>query len=410
MPLITIFCEPPLPTAEVAMPKTFVELATDCSTCPALVVSISTRSFALMAPVTTILLLTAPLALPVVPSAICEPTEPPPLSDMSAPSVVLPTIIWLFDVSTSSTFRGAAFWTTNAVVLPAFTVVAPLSDTAPVPVLKVPVPLWLKFLPEAIVTLPFRLTAPVVVSNDPEPLKAMFGLLVLLPMLTAVPFVPLAILTAAAPPTSRMRLWASLVWRDKVPALLSTVRALAAVGWMRLPIVIFAPVTVKVLDVVPPATVKPSDWLVSDKPLSVPANVLPELFKVRALLYVPDNPADCSTPEPLIICEPPTRKMSVYPLPAKFKPMYVLLVCAVGFSNLMAELVLIPPDVAVPTKVMSPPLTATFEAPLLLLVTESVWALPLAFVLNAWLNTPDPACSVRFLLAAMVTLPFADNV
>src|SRR5204862_2699075 len=49
------------------------------------------------------------------------------------------------------------------------TAVLPFSDTAPVPVPKVPVPFWVKLLLAATVTLPFKDTAPVPVPKAPVP-------------------------------------------------------------------------------------------------------------------------------------------------------------------------------------------------------------------------------------------------
>jgi len=53
----------------------------------------------------------------------------------------------------------------------AATVVGPLSETAPVPVEKVPLPAWVKVLPEAIETLPFRVLVPEDVPKVPVPAK-----------------------------------------------------------------------------------------------------------------------------------------------------------------------------------------------------------------------------------------------
>jgi len=67
----------------------------------------------------------------------------------------------------------------------------------------------------------------------------------------------------------------------------------ALVGLIVLPIVTSAPVTVRVLEVDPPAIVNPSEAEVKVKLLYVdPVNTFEADDKVSAFEYVPDNPAD----------------------------------------------------------------------------------------------------------------------
>src|SRR2546427_532256 len=60
--------------------------------------------------------------------------------------------------------------------------VGPFSVTAPLPVLKVPAPVWLKFLPDATVTSPFSETAPVPVLNVVVPVCEKLPVVVMLPV------------------------------------------------------------------------------------------------------------------------------------------------------------------------------------------------------------------------------------
>ena len=143
----------------------------------------------------------------------------------------------------------------------------------------------------AVTVNPAALVSPLLAVISPAAVKVPLTVvsIPLLAMFTALAVAPMFI--AAADPTSNVRVLAPLDLTLKAPA---------AVGCIVLPTVIFAPVTVSVREVVPPATVKPSAALARVRPLYE----LLALLNVRALEYVPESPADCNTPVPLIMLVP----------------------------------------------------------------------------------------------------------
>jgi hypothetical protein len=111
---------------------------------------------------------------------------------------------------------------------------------------------------------PLALVSPLLAVIRPEAVKVPLTVvrIPLLAMFTAFAVAPMFI--AAADPTSNVRVLAPLDLTLKAPA---------AVGCIVLPTVIFAPVTVSVLEVVPPATVNPSAALARVRPFMVLLNV-----------------------------------------------------------------------------------------------------------------------------------------
>src|SRR6266550_1360057 len=103
-----------------------------------------------------------------------------------------------------------------ATVSDPLTVVAPLSETAPVPVLKVPVPVWLKFLPLAIVTSPLRDTAPVPVPKVPVPFwtKLLLAEIVTFPLNVDAPVTVRVPPRVVFPAWSIVNLGAALTFRE----------------------------------------------------------------------------------------------------------------------------------------------------------------------------------------------------
>jgi hypothetical protein len=109
------------------------------------------------------------LVVPVVLKSVPFLSAAEPVTSKLAPKTVLPPL-------------------TVNVFVPA-TVVSPFIVLVPEPVLNVPEPFWVKFLPVAIVTSPFRLFAPDPVLNVPVPLcvKFLFAAIVVSPFSETAP-------------------------------------------------------------------------------------------------------------------------------------------------------------------------------------------------------------------------------
>ena len=86
-----------------------------------------------------------------------------------------PVPAWTVTVVAPVVLPTVRFWATASVLMavlfrtPVTVVVAPFRVLAPLPVLKVPAPFWVKLLFAEMVTLPLRLTAPVPVVNALAP-------------------------------------------------------------------------------------------------------------------------------------------------------------------------------------------------------------------------------------------------
>jgi hypothetical protein len=173
-----------------------------------------------------------------------RPSAPPAMpvrvwADAPVKRTNAPVIDWLFRLPVVD--MSLAFW--KATLPPLVTVNPACKVVSPPTTVRVLVPVT--------EVLPFSETTPEVVPKVPEPLKAIVGLEVALPMLTALALVP-AMLMAAAPPVS-------------MPTALAPVE---------LSVSVLPPVTVRAaLEVstveLPKETVPPPAWIVK-----VPAPVL----------------------------------------------------------------------------------------------------------------------------------------
>ena len=131
-------------------------------------------------------------------------------------------------------------------------------------------PATVKVLVPATVVAPLRVLVPDVVAKVPEPLKATLGLLVVLPMLMAVPVVPVAMLMAAAPPTFKLRALAPVVVKVDAPL------AVMLPMLVRLPLLSTR--------VVPLVWIPPPLELIFPLAVTVPATDMPELVTSRYLV------------------------------------------------------------------------------------------------------------------------------